>query len=596
MRIIALFQPALHALRDRRALWGLLVVTVAIAVTALGPVALLTRATDLGPRLVLPALHSTVPPLDLGPDARPFPVQQADAFGTLFRVATVLAGLTLLVALVTLATQAAARHELRAPEYAVRRAVGASRRLLVGAALVESVILLLVCLGVSAVPGTVIGAATLGRWPGTIAAGSTLLPVVLALVAGVLLLGGLGGTALQPERRVTERSARPLPLILPTLNFALALIAVTSGALLLRRGTDLSRAAAAAPGAGAVVELSLPGDPADRARAVTLLLDTLRGDAFDSASLGSPGAIAGLGTYAPTMTDCGVCYQGGFPTPYRFTHANHLIVTPDSFRHMGVRLLEGRLFTDADTFTSSPVAVIDRYLAAKHFQGGQAVGRRIKIGPSEAWHTVVGVVAPAEPPGLGAGRPGDYVVYLDALQHPPTAMELVVRGPHQGSDDTLARALRRATGLPARAPVPEAMLRAAEVGPLRWFGRIYALQGIAILLLGIGGTALQMVLWVRSLHAELGMRRAVGASRRRLLVFVSGQALRVAGLGVGIGLWFAPGVWVALGEMLPGLPGWDPATVVQVSLLIVTATVIATLIPALRALRHSPATLLGSES
>src|SRR6478736_7904103 len=255
MKLVALFQPALDALRDRRVLWGLLVITVAVALTALGPFADLTRATDLAPRLVLPALPSTVLPLDLGPDARPFPVQQAEAFRTLFRVATVLAALTLLVALITLATQAAARHELRAPEYAVRRAVGASRRLLVGAALIESVVLLLVSFGVSAVPGGLVGAATVGRWPGTIAAGSTLLPIVLALVAGVLLLSGLGGTALQPERQVTERSARPLPLILPTLNFALALIAVTSGALLLRRGADLTQAAATAPGGGEVVEL-----------------------------------------------------------------------------------------------------------------------------------------------------------------------------------------------------------------------------------------------------------------------------------------------------------------------------------------------------
>ncbi len=595
MRIVTLFQPALDALRDRRVLWGLLVVTVVAAVTALGPVATLTRA-DLGPRLVLPALHSTVQPIDLGADARPFPVQQGEAFGALFRVATVLAGLTLLVALVTLATQAAARHELRAPEYAVRRAVGASRRLLVAAAVVESVVILLLSLGASAIPGLPLGAAILRQWPGTIAAGQSLLPVILALVATVLLLSGLGGTALQHGRQVAERSARPLPLILPTLNFALALIAVTSGALLLRRGADLTRAATTAPGDGAVVALTLPGDPADRARAATLLLDTLRGDAFDSASLGNPGAIAGLGTYAPTTTDCGVCYQAGFMTPYRYTRANHLIVTPDSFDHLGLRLLQGRLFTAEDTFTSAPVAVIDQYLAAKHFQNGEAVGRRIKIGPGEAWHTVVGVVAPAVHPGLGAGRPGDYAIYLDALQYPPTAMELVVRGPHRGSDDTLARALHRATGAPVEAPVPESVVRAAEVGPLRWFGTIYALQGIAILLLGIGGTALQMVLWVRSLHAELGMRRAVGASRRRLIAFVSGQALRVGGLGVAIGLWFAPGVWSGLGAMLPGLPGWDPATIIQVSLLIIAATIIATLIPAHRALRHSPAALLGSES
>ncbi len=104
----------------------------------------------------------------------------------------------------------------------------------------------------------------------------------------------------------------------------------------------------------------------------------------------------------------------------------------------------------------------------------------------------------------------------------------------------------------------------------------------------------QMRLWVRSLEPELGMRRAVGARRGRILALV---LLRAAGVGVGgiaVGLGFGPAVWSALGTVVRGLPEWDAALVLRYAGILVTTTTLGALVPGWRAARAAPAGLLAA--
>lgn len=594
--MIAVFRPALDGLRDRWITVTLLAASILIGTVALWPIASATDSADLVPRLTLPVLHSAVPALDLGPDAAPFTSLQDSSLDSLFRVGLVLGGLLLGTILVTIAMQTLARNEARAPEIAVRRAVGASHRLLLGATLVEAAAIGTGALLAGAAGGALLSLAAQRAWGSVFATAPTLIPLTLLALAVTLLVSSVLSTGARPARRVVERSAQPLPTILPALQFALALIAVTTGALLLDRGGELTHPSATSNAKGQLFALTM-NDPVDtRARAVARLLDTLRRDAYDTASLTAPGVVAGLGPVGTAMTDCGVCFQGGLEVRFHYPRATHLVVSPDSFEQLGIHLREGRLLRPSDGIDGPRVAVISRVLAAKHFQNGEALGRRIAIGPHEEWHTVVGVVDDVIPTGFGAGNRPAYTVYLSALQHPPVAGELIVRGPRPGAERVLDASVRRATHLAPPAPRSEADMREGEVRPLRWFGGLYALEGAAILLLGLGGTALQMFFWVRSLENELGLRRSVGATRRRLVLFIAGRAALVAGAGLGLGLWFAPGVWGAIGTQLPGLRPWDPAAVGAVAAISLIVTILAAAIPGGLALRATPAALLAAEN
>jgi hypothetical protein len=239
---------------------------------------------------------------------------------------------------------------------------------------------------------------------------------------------------------------------------------------------------------------------------------------------------------------------------------------------------------------------VSRSLAAREFQDGEAIGRRIKVAGS-GWSTVVGVVDDPRPTGLGGGAQPRYAVYLSVLQYPPPSVDVLVRAP-PGTDTPRAAGAAIAETLGASVgPVAwrrESAVRAAEARPLRWFGRWLAWEGWAMLLVATLGAAAQMHLWVRSLAAELGVRRAVGARRRQVIGLVLRRALGVAAAGVLIALWFGPPVWGILPTMLTGAAGWEAGTVARFAAVLGAAVFAAALVPARRAARESIVELIGA--
>jgi len=100
-------------------------------------------------------------------------------------------------------------------------------------------------------------------------------------------------------------------------------------------------------------------------------------------------------------------------------------------------------------------------------------------------------------------------------------------------------------------------------------------------------------LWVVSLAPELGLRRAVGAGAGRVMALVLGRAALVGVGGVAVGLVLGPAVWSALGTIVRGLPAWDTVVVARFAVLLVATTLVGALVPAWRAVRTAPATLLA---
>ncbi|MBK8004621.1 MAG: ABC transporter permease [Gemmatimonadetes bacterium] len=295
------------------------------------------------------------------------------------------------------------------------------------------------------------------------------------------------------------------------------------------------------------------------------------------------GTHLGLGPVARITTDCGQCYRGGIYARFLRPLAVHYFVSPDTFRLLGVRLVTGRLLDAGDTRTAAPVAVVSQSLANGWFENGAALGRGIQLGDDRnRWYTVVGVVSDFTGAGFGAGQLPAEQAWVGVLQAPPVTGEVLV--PPGGVKPTGA-------ALGAGEPMPDRLER--EAAPGAWFGRWLGVEALLLLGLAILGLAAFARLWVLSLRPTLGLRRAAGARRGQVIGFVMRQAVLVGVGGVLVGAWFGPAVWLALPDLLPGLPAWDPAVMLMAATLLVTIMALGALAPAVRAAREAPAALVA---
>ncbi|MGH7498694.1 MAG: FtsX-like permease family protein [Gemmatimonadales bacterium] len=593
--------PALGAVRTYWGTSALLVLAVVVALAAIVPVtSLLHSGAALTPRLTLPGAGGALAAPGWAPPATsPGGTQQA-AIGGLFAslfCAMVAAGG---VAVLTLISLFGARASDRATEVVVRRAVGASRRLLAGSTLLEGLALASVALLLGSAAGMFVARLAAESWPGSLVPGGAVPAAVAVVSIGiVVVLCAMLPLIYARERRVADAPAKPLELFLPAIQLGLSLVVLTGGTLLARQATIGFERSRLPSAAGEVFRKSADtSTPAGRAARYAALLDELSaGGNFDTVSLTSTGGLLGLGTVSSVTTDCGQCAEGGLFFPWHVVPATHQFMSADSFHALGVRVIAGRGITSKDRWGTEPVAVVSRGLALRHFQRGEAIGRKILLGDdSWTWHTVVGIVDDRPVRGLGGTLQPPFTVYASVLQHPAAAVDLLLRTRSRAPvDATAVAAVNRALAAAGRPPahVRESELVAAEALPLRWFARWFGFEGWAMLALACGGTFALMRLWVLSLLTELGLRRAMGARRWQLIAFVLLRAAGVGLAGVAVGIWFGPAVWSALGAVVAGLPGWDTATVARFALILTGTAVAGALLPALKAARTSPASLLS---
>jgi ABC-type antimicrobial peptide transport system permease subunit len=135
----------------------------------------------------------------------------------------------------------------------------------------------------------------------------------------------------------------------------------------------------------------------------------------------------------------------------------------------------------------------------------------------------------------------------------------------------------------------------AEDAPMAWAAGRFSTLGWGMLALATGGLFALMRLWVSSLRTELGLRMAVGATRRRLMALVLGRTTAVGAAGIAVGLWFGPALWGGLRDLLPKLPTWHPATLLGYALLLMFAALAGAVGPAWHAVRMPPAELFASD-
>jgi putative ABC transport system permease protein len=299
-------------------------------------------------------------------------------------------------------------------------------------------------------------------------------------------------------------------------------------------------------------------------------------------------------------------WQSGFSVegkpeaaPGQLPSADIARVSPEFFRAMGVRVLEGRVFGERDRTDAPLVCIVDETLARTHWPGESALGKRLKFGPlrnDAKWMEVVGVVAHVK--NYGVDEASRVELYLPYLQDSASSFTLVVRS--SGNPAALAAGLRQAL----RATDPDLPLYSIrtleELLSDRTAQRrlsvllISVFAGVALLLAAVGIYGV-MSYAVTQRTQEIGIRMALGAERDDILKMVLRHGTAMAFTGVGIGLVVALGLARLITSLLFQTSAADPPTFSLVPLLLLSVALLACYLPARRATRVDPLVALRYE-
>jgi putative ABC transport system permease protein len=276
-------------------------------------------------------------------------------------------------------------------------------------------------------------------------------------------------------------------------------------------------------------------------------------------------------------------------------------VGPDHFRLLGVPVLAGRAFSRRDSAGAPRVVLLNRAAADRLWGTEQAIGRRLALAnglfrDEGTTAQVVGVVA-----DVRYGPPADPVepaVYLSALQYSFPSTQVLVRS--AGDPLALAAAARQAVlevdpGLPIfeiRTLAERIRLAFAQPRTGTLLLSFFALLALVLAALGVYGVvAYSMARRVR----ELGIRIALGAGRQQVVGMVLGKALSIVAAGLALGALGALALGRVFGSMLYDVAPGDPVTTAAAAVLLTVTAVLAALLPARRALRIDPVSVLRED-
>jgi predicted permease len=261
------------------------------------------------------------------------------------------------------------------------------------------------------------------------------------------------------------------------------------------------------------------------------------------------------------------------------------------FAAMGIPIRRGRTFDPSDGPTAPPVAVINQAMATKLFADQEAVGQRIRTGPNATgpWTTIIGVIGDIRHGGLEEEPQPE--MYINYLQGPPVAPFIVLRtttDPELLAETVRAEARRIDKNLPIYDMRTMSTLRTDAVSTRRFILLIVGAFGLLALGLAAIGVYGVMSLIVSERTREVGVRLALGAQPAELLRMIVGQAAKLAGIGVAIGVVVALPLAPLLDSQLFGVKSFDPATFVVVPLSLLVIAALAALIPARKAMQIDP--------
>ena len=291
----------------------------------------------------------------------------------------------------------------------------------------------------------------------------------------------------------------------------------------------------------------------------------------------------------------GVVGQPLPPLSERPSATRHLI-GPNAFATLGIPLLRGRDFDDRDRPGTPETVIVNEAFVKQFFPGEDPLGRKLVTGMGQRVSEIVGVVADTRSVDLNTPPQAEY--FLPALQRGENFTTLLIRT--AGDPAAFAGAVRAAlrevdADQPLLNAQPYSALIAQRVAERRLVMILLgAFAGLALVLACIGVYSV-MAYVVTQRTSEIGIRMALGASPQAVQGMIVGEGLRLAVLGIGIGLVAALLASRLIQQLLFGVPPYDPVTYAGISLLIAVVAALACWIPARRATKVDPLIALRAE-
>ena len=292
-------------------------------------------------------------------------------------------------------------------------------------------------------------------------------------------------------------------------------------------------------------------------------------------------------------------FPGYEPREGENTNSYFNSVAPGFFETLGIPLVAGRDFGPSDVLGAPKVAVVNEVFARDFFKGENPVGRRFGKGRAREGYEfeIVGVVRDGKATSLrDAPRRYVYVPYMQDEE--VGGLTYYVRSSIE--PDSLAAALRAAVArVDPTLPITGLKTMRAQIGESLYVERMVAALSVAFGLLATllaavglyGVTSNAVAMRTR----EIGLRLALGADQRSVLMLVLREVAVLAGVGVGIGLPLGLALGKVVESQLFGLTWADPLAVAVATLSLVTTAFVAGLVPAMRAARVDPMTALRYE-
>jgi putative ABC transport system permease protein len=293
--------------------------------------------------------------------------------------------------------------------------------------------------------------------------------------------------------------------------------------------------------------------------------------------------------------------SGAAPLP-RGNHpgAGYVIVKPDYFQAMKIPVLQGRAFTRADTKDSPLVVMINEAFVRKHFPDRNPIGQQVMIDRGEGKGPpceVVGVVGNSRHDSLAA--PPGPEMYVPFSQDPTRTLDVVMRVASTslvGLQADVKRAVHEVDKdlfVPKLEPMTNVL--STQLAQPRFNMLLLAVfAGVAMILAAIGIYGV-IAYSVTQRTREIGIRMALGAQRTQMLGMVLRQSLTLVAIGIGIGFLVALGATRVLATLLYGVGANDLSTYAIVILLLGAAALLASYVPARRAMKVDPMVALRYE-
>ena len=285
--------------------------------------------------------------------------------------------------------------------------------------------------------------------------------------------------------------------------------------------------------------------------------------------------------------------------------ANNRLIAPGYFRTMEILIKRGRDVTDDDRAGAPPVVLINEAMARRFWPGQDAIGRRMKWGPPQSprpWLTVVGIVPDVRHAGLDAEPvPETYMPYSQLPEEAALffrTMSLTIRTVDEPL--AMAGAVRAAIrAVAAEVPVTGVASmddqRASSVSPRRF--KLLLLGSFAALALALSAVGIYGVVMygVTQRTREIGVRVALGAQADQVLGLILREGMRLAVIGLAIGVAGAVALTRVLRTQLYEVSPTDPTTFAGIVIILATVAAIASWLPARRASRVDPMVALRNE-